>query len=68
MWPQKGQWTRVAMADGTITARISCPTCGHIGLLDHEIADDGHVTPSLVCPAKDCDAHLGHAILAGWLA
>jgi hypothetical protein len=67
-WPDKGQWQRVAMEDGSATARISCPKCGYIGLLDHEIADDGCVTPSIVCPNKDCDAHVGPAILMGWLA
>ena len=55
------------MADGTITARISCHKCGYIGLLNHEIANDGRVTPSLKCPDKTCDLHLGPVTLAGWL-
>ena len=33
-----------------------CPN-GHSAVLDHEIADDGKVTPSLDCPADRCNFH-----------
>lgn len=29
---------------------VVCPTCGALGTLDHEIAADGTITPSLQCP------------------
>lgn len=36
---------------------VSCSN-GHISsLTDHEIATDGAVSPSLVCPDEDCDWH-----------
>ena len=40
--------------EGNITADIICPN-GHFGVLDHEIAHDGIVTPSVDCPR--CDFH-----------
>jgi hypothetical protein len=30
---------------------------GHLASLDHEIAADGTVTPSLGCPTEGCDWH-----------
>jgi hypothetical protein len=42
-----------------------CPN-GHIGVLDdHTIADDGAVSPSVVCPRKGCAFH-ENIILDGW--
>jgi hypothetical protein len=39
------------------TAMLSCPN-GHIASLrDHEIAVDGTVTPSVVCPWDGCNFH-----------
>lgn len=35
---------------------IRCPN-GHFALLDHEIADDGTVSPSVVCPWDGCGFH-----------
>lgn len=46
-------------------AVISCPKCGQFGSLDHEIASDGTVTPSLVCTTKDCGFH-DWGKLIGW--
>ncbi len=67
-WPACGQWKRVKMFDDTITARLKCPECGCIALLnDHEIAAGGAVTPSVVCPRPDCDYHESGVVLAGWL-
>jgi hypothetical protein len=40
---------------------------GHRGALDdHVIADDGTVSPSVVCPEKGCGFH-DHIQLEGWL-
>ena len=60
----KGTWLRVVL-DGQATARIGCPTCGECPALgDHEIAPDGTVTPSAVCPTG-CGFH-EHVKLEGW--
>lgn len=48
----KGQWR---LWGGNIMAR--CPECGEIYLLDHEVASDGTVTPSLECPTEGCSFH-----------
>lgn len=32
-----------------------CPDCGLNAQLDHDVADDGTVTPSLDCP--ECEFH-----------
>ena len=61
---KKGCWERAKGAKYD-TAMISCPKCGKIAsLTSHTIADDGAVTPSLVCP-HDCGFH-DHAKLLGW--
>jgi DNA-directed RNA polymerase subunit RPC12/RpoP len=40
------------------TAAMTCPTCGHMfSLLNHSIAADGSVTPSVVCPWS-CGFHV----------
>lgn len=46
-------------------AILTCPKCGQFGSLNHEIAPDGTVTPSMVCTTKDCGFHdMGK--LVGW--
>lgn len=35
---------------------VSCPTCGQVAQLQHEIALDGLVSPSVQCPAR-CGFH-----------
>ncbi len=64
LWPGPGEYTRV-LSDGVKTARLCCPDCNTIGLLDHQIAADGRLTPSLGCPTAGCTFH-EHAILADW--
>ncbi len=44
---------------------IKCPKCGRIGMLDHDVADDGTVSPSLDCPSEGCAFH-EHVKLRGW--
>lgn len=37
---------------------LACPRCGEEASLGgHKIADDGAVTPSVVCPQHSCDYH-----------
>lgn len=57
-------WALVTRA-GKETATVTCPKCGNNYELDHEIDDQGVVTPSLDCPTKDCDFH-DHVVLSGW--
>ncbi len=66
IWPAGGEWIRIR--DSEIprpTARVGCPTCGQSSALDHEIAADGTVTPSLVCARSGCKFH-DHVKLVGW--
>ena len=58
------EWKRITL-DGQETARVTCPECKHEAILDHEIAADGTVTPSLDCPTDGCGFH-EHVVLAGW--
>lgn len=59
------EWWRIT-SDGKETARAVCPSCGVSGSLeDHEIADDGTVSPSLVCATEGCGFH-AFVTLAGW--
>lgn len=54
---EKGVWQRVTNGIGGKTALITCPKCGYyVSLSTHTIADNGVVTPSLVCP-HECDFH-----------
>lgn len=41
------------------TAYVACPECHEAaGLHDHDIADDGTVSPSVVCPHPGCSWHV----------
>lgn len=52
-------------SDGKQTATLVCSE-GHYGSIpDHEIAEDGTVTPSVVCTQDDCTFH-EHVKLVGW--
>jgi len=57
-----GCWWRVNR-DGQEVVKVSCPQCGQVAELQHEIAGSGKVTPSLDCPA--CDFHR-NVQLMGW--
>lgn len=46
-----GTWRRSDVPDNIL---VKCPR-GHIGVLDHDIDDDGTVTPSVQCPS--CEWH-----------
>ena len=49
-------WRLVKMSDGSYSATVGCVN-GHSSLLDHDIASNGVVTPSLDCPEDNCDWH-----------
>ena len=52
-----GGWHHVIL-DGKPVAVAYCPRCGKKGYLDHhEIAADGVVSPSLICPHAPCEFH-----------
>lgn len=58
-------WYPLKAADGHRSASLICPN-GHEGvLLDHDIAEDGRVSPSVVCPWEGCGFH-EHVRLVGW--
>ncbi len=60
-----GTWQGATLPDGTRRALLAC-TRGHIASLSsHEIAADGTVTPSVVCPEDGCDFH-EFVQLEGW--
>lgn len=64
---QKGTWIGGRRSgDNRPTALISCPNCGQfMSLSQHTIAENGEVTPSLVCPHYGCDFH-EHITLENW--
>lgn len=43
---------------------FKCPN-GHIGILDHDIADDGTVSPSVDCMTDGCEFH-AFIVLDDW--
>lgn len=48
------------------SASVACPDCGRTASLSgHDIADDGTVTPSVVCPYEGCSFH-DYVKLEGW--
>ena len=61
-----GTWRGIERSEGKERSAIVRCSNGHIGRLwDHEIASDGVVTPSLVCPEDECDFH-EWVKLVGW--
>jgi hypothetical protein len=60
-----GRW-RGVVQDDKRTAIMSCPKCSGIASLnEHEIAAQGQVSPSVVCPFRGCTFH-DHVLLEGW--
>lgn len=58
---KKGRWKR----DSHNRIFCCCPGCGRVVKLDHEVDDDGKVTPSLDCPTEVCHFHR-FAMLLDW--
>lgn len=50
--------------DGKTIPIVVCGN-GHYAYLDHDIADDGVISPSLVCSEYGCDFHV-FGKLEGW--
>lgn len=50
---------------GIRAATFTCPNGHTCTLLDHNIAADGVVSPSVVCPYEHCDFH-EYIQLEGW--
>lgn len=50
-------WSYVILGlNGPSSAMIVCPNCHIMGTIsDHNISEDGTVTPSVICP--ECDFH-----------
>lgn len=57
-------WRRAKRDDEDIVV-LTCPTCKRMAALDHEINQEGVVSPSVECP-YDCGFH-DHIKLVGWL-
>ena len=64
--PGKGEWAMVTL-DGKTEPLLSCPGCGTKSFMsNHEIANDGSVTPSVGCPIDlECYHEVG-VVLEGW--
>lgn len=64
---QPGTWKGLITNAGR-KASFTCPVCGTLGsLLDHSIAQDGTVSPSVVCVHEGCNFH-EYIQLEGWEA
>lgn len=62
---QPGRWWPHTRADQSLGASVSCPSCAGHAVLEHTIAHDGTITPSIDCPFEGCDFH-AHGRLEGW--
>ena len=61
----KGLWSVAVTGYVKPGVLVSCPKCGCVALLDHEVAADGTVKPSVVCPKEGCGFH-DSVRLIGW--
>ena len=62
---QKPSWRGPIKREGGLSAFVTCSN-GHIASISgHEIAGDGRVSPSLICPYENCDFH-EFVQLDGW--
>ncbi len=65
---KRGTWRPWDFGPQGKTAAFICPKCGNLAMLiDHKIAPDGTVTPSVVCPHEGCTFH-EFIRLEGWEA
>lgn len=58
------KWKQIER-DGKSEIKVWCPNCERAAVIDHEIADDGRVTPSLDCPFG-CGFHASDCYLEDW--
>jgi len=56
----RGKWRKVGAL-----IYVQCPQCNYCAALQHEIAPDGTVTPSVECPSG-CGFHT-NVRLTGWV-
>ncbi len=59
-----GRWWTHTHADQRLGVSISCPRCAKHAVLEHDVAHDGTISGSIVCP-HDCGFH-DHGRLEGW--
>jgi len=62
-----GSWkpTATGRSRERFKATVRCPAGHEMTLSGHTIADDGTVSPSVVCPTKGCTFH-EFVTLDGW--
>lgn len=60
---EPGRWKLLKGDQGTSKVMVSCPGCGTAHVLDHDVAADGMVSPSLQC--TECSWH-ANARLHRW--
>lgn len=54
----KGEWRLHKFIDDMVIVIIGCPVCGSEGSVQaHTIADDGTVSPSIVCMSRKCSGN-----------
>lgn len=62
----RDQWTKPTNPESPYKAKVYCPDCHlTIGILFHEIASDGTVSPGLICPHTPC-IFQDYVKLDGW--
>lgn len=62
---EPGEWKpAIDASNGKRSASIVCPLCKQRSWLDHAIADDGTVSPSIVCPTEGCTFHVAGRLLS----
>jgi predicted RNA-binding Zn-ribbon protein involved in translation (DUF1610 family) len=60
---ERGTWRKwidrdFARKADVSTACVTCPNCGNaMSLREHRIAENGAVSPSVVCPTESCTFH-----------
>lgn len=64
----KGHWSAPPAPDWSRhSVFLSCPVCGEVARLPHDVDAQGQVTPSVVCPnVLKCPMHLSPVKLLGW--
>jgi len=64
--PRRQQWSPCHPSTAKLfKASLTCPNGHTLTLRNHSVADDGYVSPSVVCPERGCDFH-EWVRLRGW--
>lgn len=56
--PAGSWWPNRSLPGRMVAPSIKCPLCARTSYLPHDIAVDGLVTPSVVCPHSGCSWHV----------